>query len=139
MDDINMGNWDAPSVLMFITQGAGDFLEGTSPHRSLGAGDGIMITEYVRTHSRQYCTADTQTEYRRHPYLSHILAAVPWLVEGYYRLEGRFNGKPVTDNCSTIPEGKQALDLPRAYTSAFPSDRLTCLATAQPMARTRKR
>lgn len=88
MDDNNMGNWDAPSVLMFITQGTGDFLEGTSPHRSLGAGDGIMITEYVRTHSRQYCTANTQIEYRRHPYLSHILAAVPWLVEGYYRLEG---------------------------------------------------
>ncbi|WP_420100313.1 hypothetical protein [Corynebacterium sp.] len=102
-----MGNWESPSVPMFITQGAGGFIEGTPEHSEHGAGDGVMVTGDVRTLARQYCADGTQIEYREHAYLSHLIAAAPWLAEGYYWLEGHFNGKPATNNCSSIPEGNQ--------------------------------
>ena len=105
LEEINMGNWPAPSTPMFLFQGAGGFLEGTPVHPGRGPGDGVMVTKDVRTLMRDYCEAGTSVEYREYPYASHVLAAVPWLIEGSLWLEGRFNGAPASDNCSTIPAG----------------------------------
>lgn len=107
LEELNMGNWDSPSVPMFIFQGAGGFIEGTPADPVYGPGDGIMVTNDVRSLARQYCEAGTSIEYREYPYLSHLIAAVPWLVEGYLWLEGRFNGHAATDNCATIPPGNE--------------------------------
>lgn len=108
---INMGDRAAPSVPMFVFQGAGGFLEGTPPGGpGTGHGDGVMVAGDVRTLMRGYCAAGAQIEYREYPYLSHFLAAVPWAVEGQIWLEGRFQGVPATDNCHTIPPGNALIE-----------------------------
>ncbi|MGO3363546.1 MAG: lipase family protein [Corynebacterium sp.] len=107
IEDINMGNWSSPTVPMFIFQGAGGFIEGTPAHGEHGPGDGIMVSRDVRTIVRQYCEAGAPIEYREYPYASHVIAGAPWLIEGYLWLEGRFNGKPATNNCDTVPRGNE--------------------------------
>ncbi|HIW92334.1 MAG TPA: lipase family protein [Candidatus Corynebacterium avicola] len=107
IDDINMGNWSSPTIPMAIFQGAGGFLGGTPAHAEHGPGDGIMVTRDVRTLVRNYCEAGAQIEYREYPYASHVLTGAPWLIEGYLWLEGRFDGKPATNNCSTVPSGNE--------------------------------
>ncbi len=107
IEDVNAGNWDSPTVPMFIFQGAGGFIEGTPAHAEHGPGDGIMVTRDVRTMVRDYCEAGAQIEYREYPYASHVLAGAPWLIEGSMWLEGRFDGKPATDNCSEVPAGNE--------------------------------
>lgn len=104
--EINMGTRPAHALPMFVFQGAGGFLEGTPPGGpGVGDGDGVMVAGDVRTLMRDYCAGGTQIEYREYPYLSHVLAVVPWVVEGQMWLEGRFAGAPVTNNCETIPPG----------------------------------
>ena len=107
IDDINVGNWDSPTVPMFIFQGAAGFVEGTPAHAEHGPGDGIMVTRDVRTVVRDYCEAGAQIEYREYPFASHVMAGAPWAIEGYLWLEGRFNGQPATNNCSTVPVGNE--------------------------------
>ena len=107
IDDINVGNWDSPTVPMFIFQGAAGFVEGTPAHAEHGPGDGIMVTRDVRTVVRDYCEAGAQIEYREYPFASHVMAGAPWAIEGYLWLEGRFNGHPATNNCSTVPAGNE--------------------------------
>ncbi|WP_297006075.1 lipase family protein [uncultured Corynebacterium sp.] len=107
IDDINMGNWDAPHVPMFVFQGAAGWIEGTPASPTWGPGDGIMVAGDVRTIVRRYCAAGTPIEYREYPFASHVIAAAPWAVEGYLWLEARFNGRPATNNCATVPRGNE--------------------------------
>lgn len=107
IDDINMGNWGSPRIPMFVFQGAAGWIEGTPASPSVGPGDGIMVAKDVRTLVRQYCEAGTQVEYREYPFAGHVIAAVPWAVEGYLWLEGRLRGTPTTNNCATVPQGNE--------------------------------
>ncbi len=107
IDEINLGNQDAPQVPMFVGQGNGGTWEGTSPHDDLGSGDGIMVTGDVRAVVNQYCEEGTPVEYREYDNLSHSMSIAPWLAEAYPWLEGRFNGAPVTENCDSVPSGNE--------------------------------
>lgn len=103
---VNMGNGPAPTVPMFIFEGAGGTLEGTPPGGpGVGPGDGVMVAGDVRTLVRDYCAAGAQIEYREYPWFSHAITAVPWLIEGHLWLEGLFRGVPATNNCHTVPPG----------------------------------
>lgn len=103
---LNMGNGPAPTVPMFIFQGAGGFIEATPPGGpGVGPGDGVMVAGDVRSLVRDYCAAGAQIEYREYPWFSHVITAVPWLVEGHLWLERMLQGVPATNNCHTVPPG----------------------------------
>ena len=72
-------------------------------------GDGVMVAGDVRTLARKYCKDDVAVTYRSYS-LSHFTSIASWLPETISWLTARFNGKPATDNCASIPRGNPLPD-----------------------------
>ncbi len=103
---INLASAPTPSAPMFIGQGIGGWLEGTSGEAApdLGPGDGVMLAGDVRSLARQYCSAGTKVLYRQYE-LSHLSALPMWSQEAVAWLDRRFKGEPVPSNCGSIAPG----------------------------------
>ncbi|MFT4083364.1 MAG: lipase family protein [Nocardioides sp.] len=100
-----MGTAGTPSAPMFIGQGSGGELEGTSGGKAgIGAGDGVMIAGDVRTLAREYCARGVTVKYQSYP-LSHFTSAVTWLPQATAWLEARFAGVTAPSSCGSIPAG----------------------------------
>lgn len=105
VNQLNLGSQPNPTVPMFIGQGAGGELEGTSGSRpGLGAGDGVMIAGDVRTLARQYCAAGVKVVHREYA-LAHFTSVPLWLPEATTWLTRRFATTTAPSNCATIRPG----------------------------------
>ncbi len=101
-----MGTSGTPAEPLFIGQGAGGELEGTSGDQpGIGPGDGIMIAGDVRTLAREYCGRGVAVQYEQYEPFAHLEAAGPWLAGALPWLEARFAGKPAPRDCSGIAPG----------------------------------
>jgi hypothetical protein len=101
-----MGTGGTPAEPLFIGQGAGGELEGTSGDQpGIGPGDGIMIAGDVRTLAREYCGRGVAVQYEQYEPFAHLEAAGPWLAGALPWLEARFAGEPAPQNCSQIAPG----------------------------------
>jgi len=108
-----MGRRGTPTAPLLIVQGAGGELEGTPGDKpGIGPGDGVMIAGDVRTLAREYCERGDTVKYVEYPSLSHVLAALPWLVEAYAWLSERFAGAPAPSSCGSIPPGNPLNPIP---------------------------
>jgi hypothetical protein len=108
-----MGTRGTPTEPLFIGQGAGGELEGTPGDKpGIGPGDGVMIAGDVRSLAREYCGRGVQVQYVEYPYLSHVLSAIPWLLEASSWLSARFAGWPAPQNCASIAPGNSLAPLP---------------------------
>jgi hypothetical protein len=105
-NEINMGSAGAPTVPMFIGQGANGTLEGTPPGGpGIGPGDGVMVTGDVRTLARQFCASGTAVDYAEYDALSHTTSIIPWAPTALLWLGSRFAGTPAPNNCAQIAPG----------------------------------
>jgi len=105
VNKLNLGTRPSPTVPMFIGQGTGGELEGTSGAKAgIGPGDGVMIAGDVRTLARKYCHAGVKVVHREYP-LSHFTSVPLWLPEASAWLVGRFAGGVAPTNCGSIPAG----------------------------------
>lgn len=101
-----MGSRGTPTAPLFIAQGAGGELEGTSADKpGIGPGDGVMIAGDVRSLAREYCARGVTLQYEEYEQLGHIAGALRWLPEAYGWLDERFLGEPAPQNCSEIAPG----------------------------------
>jgi hypothetical protein len=101
-----MGSRGTPSMPMFIGQGNGGELEGTSGNKEgIGPGDGVMIAGDVRSLAREYCSRGVSVQYEEYEHLSHVPSAAVWLPEANAWLAARFAGQPAPQNCSSIAPG----------------------------------
>jgi Secretory lipase len=101
-----MGSRATPTTPLFIGQGAGGELEGTSGNKpGLGPGDGVMIAGDVRSLAREYCSRGVPVQYVQYENLSHISSAAVWLPEATSWLAGRFAGQAPPEDCSLIAPG----------------------------------
>lgn len=107
VNKLNLGSAATPTVPMFVAQGGGGFLEGTSGTKpGIGAGDGVMIAGDVRTLMRQYCaTGAPAVKYQQFNLLSHVGATVPWAPAALLWLNDRFAGKAAPSDCGRIAAG----------------------------------
>lgn len=99
-----MGTGGTPTAPLFIGQGNGGYLEGTSPSAKYGAGDGVMIAGDVRTLARTYCARRVRTQYVEYP-LSHVTSVPLWLPQAYGWILDRFAGKTAPSSCGSIAAG----------------------------------
>jgi hypothetical protein len=105
-NELIMGSRGTPTAPLFIGQGAGGELEGTSADKpGIGQGDGVMVTGDVRTLAREYCERGVTVQYTQYDNLAHTSAAFAWLPEAGNWLQGRFAGRPAPQNCDQIPPG----------------------------------
>jgi secretory lipase len=102
---LDMGLQPAPTIPMFMGQGAGGALEGSPPVPGIGPGDGVMVAGDVRALARQWCAAGTPVQYQQYDLTSHITSVVAWLPAAIAWVEKRFAGKPVPNNCAHIRPG----------------------------------
>jgi Secretory lipase len=101
-----MGSKGTPTTPLFIGQGAGGELEGTSGDKpGIGAGDGVMITGDVRSLAREYCERGLSVQYVEYEHLGHIGSAVPWVAEAQPWLTARFAGEAAPEDCAEIAPG----------------------------------
>jgi hypothetical protein len=108
-----MGSRGTPTAPLFIGQGNGGELEGTPGDKpGIGPGDGVMIAGDVRSLAREYCTRGVKVQYVEYEGLSHVLAAVPWLVEAAEWMTERFAGLSAPQDCSTIAPGNSLEPIP---------------------------
>lgn len=105
VNKLNLGRRPSPTLPMFIGQGTGGVVEGTSGSKAgIGAGDGVMIAGDVRSLARRYCADGTKVLHREYP-LSHFTSVPLWLPEATTWLMDRFAGKPAPSSCSSIKAG----------------------------------
>jgi hypothetical protein len=108
-----MGTRGAPTAPLFIGQGAGGELEGTSGAKpGIGPGDGVMIAGDVRSLAREFCSRGVTLEYKEYEHLSHVLSAGQWLPEAYVWLTERLLGVAAPENCATIAAGNSLEPIP---------------------------
>ena len=108
-----MGASGAPTIPLFIGQGANGELEGTpGDQNGIGAGDGVMIAGDVRTLARDYCAKGTTVYYEQYDALSHIWSVPIWLLNSIAWIKQRFTGLPAPENCSMIPDGNPLTPIP---------------------------
>lgn len=108
-----MGRSGTPSEPLFVGQGAGGELEGTSGGKpSIGPGDGVMIAGDVRSLAREYCARGVKVQYEQYEDLSHVPSALEWLPEAYAWLAARFIGLPAPQNCAQIAPGNSLEPIP---------------------------
>lgn len=108
-----MGTGGTPSEPLFIGQGAGGELEGTSGDKpGIGPGDGVMIAGDVRSLAREYCGRGVRVQYEQYEDLSHVPSALEWLPEAYAWLTARFLGLPAPQNCAQIAPGNSLEPIP---------------------------
>jgi hypothetical protein len=106
VNQLIMGSRGTPSMPMFIGQGNGGELEGTSGNKEgIGPGDGVMIAGDVRSLAREYCSRGVSVQYEEYEHLSHVPSAAVWLGEANAWLAARFAGLPAPQNCSSIAPG----------------------------------
>lgn len=109
---LNLGERRAPTMPMFIGQGTGGELEGTSGDLpGIGAGDGVMIAGDVRSLARQYCRAGTTVSYSQYR-LSHFTTVAQWLPEAIAWVEDRFAGRAAPSSCGSIAPGNSLAPVP---------------------------
>jgi hypothetical protein len=105
VNKLNLGSRRSPTVPMFIGQGTGGELEGTSGAKpGIGAGDGVMIAGDVRSLARKYCAAGVRVTHHEYP-LSHFSSVALWLPEATTWLTRRFATTTAPSNCSVIRPG----------------------------------
>ncbi|HEY2166192.1 MAG TPA: lipase family protein [Jatrophihabitantaceae bacterium] len=103
---LDLGSRGAPTIPMFMGQGAGGVLEGTPGTRhGIGAGDGVMVAGDVRSLARQWCAAGTTVQYQQFNLTSHITTAALWLGPAISWVDARFAGKPAPNDCARIRAG----------------------------------
>ena len=102
---LDMGLQRAPTIPMFMGQGAGGTLEGSPPVSGIGAGDGVMVAGDVRSLARQWCAAGTPVQYQQYDLTSHITSTVAWTPAAIAWVANRFAGRPAPDNCAHIRPG----------------------------------
>jgi hypothetical protein len=113
VNKLDLGNAPAPTVPMFIGQGANGVLEGTSGSTpGIGAGDGVMITGDVRSLARQYCAAGTVVQYQQYDDTSHFTTVPLWTPTAISWLNDRLAGEPAPTSCGHIPVGNSLAVLP---------------------------
>jgi Secretory lipase len=106
VNQLIMGSRGTPSMPMFIGQGNGGELEGTSGEQEgIGPGDGVMIAGDVRSLAREYCSRGVSVQYEEYEHLSHVPSAAVWLPQADAWLAARFAGLPAPQNCSSIAPG----------------------------------
>ncbi len=106
VNQLIMGSRGTPSMPMFIGQGNGGELEGTTGSKEgIGPGDGVMIAGDVRSLAREYCGRGVSVQYEEYEHLSHVPSAAVWLPEANAWLAARFAGVPAPQNCSSIAPG----------------------------------
>jgi hypothetical protein len=98
---------------LFIGQGAGGELEGTSGSTpGIGPGDGVMIAGDVRTLASEFCGRGVAVQYVEYENLSHTLAGLQFLPEAAAWLVSRFAGLPAPQDCASIPPGNSLAPIP---------------------------
>ena len=107
VNKVNLGQAATPTIPVYIAQGTGGPLEGTSGTKpGIGAGDGVMIAGDVRSLARQYCsTGNASVKYAELTGLSHIGAATVWAPTGITYLSDRFAGRVAPSSCGSIAAG----------------------------------
>lgn len=105
-----MGRFHTPSAPMFIGQGTGGGLEGTSPSKVYGSGDGVMIAGDVRSLAREYCARGVTVKYTQYS-LSHFTSVAQWLPEAYGWITDRFAGNAAPTSCGSIAPGNSLAPL----------------------------
>lgn len=110
-----MGAGSAPTIPLFIGQGAAGEQEGTDGSKpGIGRGDGVMVAGDVRTLARTYCAQGVAVEYREYAHRSHVGALVPWLPSATAWLTRRFGTQPAPENCAQIAPGNSLAPIPDA-------------------------
>ena len=99
---INLGSRGAPTIPMFMGQGADGVLEGTP---GFGKGDGVMVAADVRSLARQWCAHGTTVKYTQYNLTSHVTTVPLWLPAAIAWLGARFGSSPAPSNCSSIAPG----------------------------------
>ncbi|MFY9918627.1 MAG: lipase family protein [Mycobacterium sp.] len=108
-----MGTGGAPTVPLFIGQGANGIPEGTPGNKpGIGRGDGVMIAGDVRTLARDYCAGGTVVYYDQYDLLSHTSSVGLWLMKAIDWINDRFAGEPAPNNCSSIAPGNPLDPIP---------------------------
>jgi Secretory lipase len=103
----------APTIPLFIGQGAYGLLEGTPGDKAgIGPGDGVMIAGDVRTLARNYCAKGTKVHYEQYDALGHISSLVQWLPHSIAWIQQRFADLPAPQNCSSIAPGNSLAPIP---------------------------
>ncbi|GAB4010699.1 lipase family protein [Nocardioides ultimimeridianus] len=105
-----MGRFHTPTAPMFIGQGTGGGLEGTSPSKVYGSGDGVMIAGDVRSLAREYCSRGVTVKYTQYS-LSHFTSVAQWLPAAYSWMMGRFAGTAAPSSCGSIAKGNSLAPL----------------------------
>ena len=106
---INLGSYGAPTIPMFMGQGADGVLEGTP---GFGKGDGVMVAADVRSLARQWCAAGTTVDYQQYDLTSHVTSVPLWLPGAVSWLTARFAGKAAPQNCASIKPGNSLAPIP---------------------------
>jgi len=108
---INLGSYGAPTIPMFMGQGANGVLEGTP---GLGKGDGVMVAADVRSLARQWCAHGTTVKYVQYDLTSHVTTVPFWLPAAIEWLGARFGSSPAPQNCASIKPGNSLAPIPAA-------------------------
>lgn len=77
-----------------------------------GTGDGIMIAGDEEALAHEYCQRGVPVTFQEYQGLPHADAAVPWEAAALTFLEGRFDGLPAPNGCSSIGPGNSLAPLP---------------------------
>lgn len=114
VNQLNLGQQPSPTIPMFIGQGTGGDVEGTTGGKpGIGTGDGVMVAGDVRTLARNYCADDVKVLYRQYS-LSHFTSVASWLPEAISWLSARFGPKAAPTNCASIKPGNPLPDFEAA-------------------------
>ena len=105
-NELNAGSRAAPTIPMFIGQGANGTLEGTPGNKpGIGPGDGVMVAGDVRTLARHFCASGTAVDYTQYDALSHVTTFPVWAPAALAWLNSRFAGGQAPNDCAQIPPG----------------------------------
>ncbi len=95
---VNAGLAPNPTIPMFVGQGTVGFPDGTI---STQPGDGVMMSNDLRTLVKKFCTGGASVQYTEYP-LEHLSATVPWVAQAVPWLTARFAGQPAPSNCALV-------------------------------------
>ncbi|MEN8674037.1 lipase family protein [Nocardioides sp.] len=113
VNQLNLGRAPAPTIPMFIGQGARGEVEGTSgTTRGIGPGDGVMIAGDVRSLARRYCRQGTRVRYQQYDATSHFTTVPLWIGDAYAWLGRRLAGRKPAANCRSIAPGTSLAPVP---------------------------
>src|SRR3984957_6393269 len=105
-NELDAGLAAAPTIPMFIGQGADGILEGTPGNKpGIGPGDGVMIAGDVRTLARDFCASGTAVDYTEYDLLSHVTTFPVWAPSALTWLDARFGGGQAPSDCGQIAPG----------------------------------